>query len=307
MLIKKILVPLLLIFIFNSSCRKEEAPLSICFTGDVLLDRGVRNSIVRNGSVDFLFQDVKKLFKSSDAVVINLECPLTDNESPINKKYIFRGNADWSENLRNNGITHAALANNHTIDQGRIGLVDTYYNLQKSGLESVGYGKNKVEACQPTIIKKGNTKVALFNSVLVPLENWVCLDDESGICQASIDELLEKIKKLKQEDPSFHIVVILHWGAEYHLTPDPIQRREARKLIDSGADAIIGHHPHVIQEEEVYKGKNIFYSLGNFVFDQTKPHTDEGLIVKLVFDDQNINIKKRRVKIKDGRPKLLNP
>lgn len=274
--------------------------------GDVLLDRGVRSSIEKNGGVDYLFQGVKGLFKNSDAVVINLECPLTDSETPINKKYIFRGNAEWSENLKNNGVTHAALANNHSIDQGRTGLIDTYHNLTKSGIKSIGYGKNKTEACQPTIIKKGNAKVALFNSVLVPLENWVCLDDEPEICQASINELSEKIKDIKQEDSSCHVVVILHWGAEYHLTPDPIQRREAHILIDCGADAIIGHHPHVIQEEEMYKGKPIFYSLGNFVFDQTKPHTDEGLIVKLIFDKESINIERRRVAIRDGKPNFID-
>lgn len=306
MLTRNVLLTLLLIIIVNSSCKEEETPLSICFTGDVLLDRGVRKSIERNGGVDYLFKDVKELFKSSDAVVINLECPLTDSETPINKKYIFRGNADWGENLKNNGVTHAALANNHSIDQGRTGLLDTYQNLQKSGLESVGYGKNKAEACHPTIIKKGNIKVALLNSVLVPLENWVCLDNEPGICQASINELSDKIKDIKREDPSCHVVVILHWGAECHLSPDPIQRREARKLIDSGADAIIGHHPHVIQEEEIYKGKPIFYSLGNFVFDQTRPNTDEGLIVRLTFDKKNINIEQKRVSIKDGQPNILN-
>lgn len=284
------------------SCKEKKESLSICFTGDVLLDRGVRQEIEKKGSLDSLFLGVQTLFKESDAVVINLECPLTNKVSPINKKYIFRGNAEWCKELKSNGVTHTALANNHTIDQGREGLIDTYHNLSNSDLVTIGYGENQYQACEPQIVKKGNIKVALFNSVLVPLENWVCLDDEPGICQASIDEISNRIIDFKQNNSSSYVVVMLHWGAEYHLTSDLIQRKEARKLIDSGANAIIGHHPHVIQEEEIYKECPIFYSLGNFIFDQTKPHTDEALVVNLIFNNKKMDVEKRIARIERCKP-----
>lgn len=302
MLVKNTYICLFLFLFSCFSCKEKAESLSICFTGDVLLDRGVRQEIERNGSLDSLFVGVHTLFNQSDAVVINLECPIANISSPINKKYIFRANAEWAKDLKRNGITHTALANNHTIDQGREGLIDTYNNLSNADIITIGYGGNQLQACEPTIVKKGKIEVVLFNSVLVPLENWVCLDDEPGICQASSDEISKRIIDFKQTNPSSYVVVLLHWGAEYHQTSDLIQRKGARKLIDSGANAIIGHHPHVIQEEEFYKGCPIFYSLGNFIFDQTKPHTDEALVVNLIFNNKKMDIEKRIAKIERYKP-----
>ncbi|MDR0815312.1 MAG: CapA family protein, partial [Bacteroidales bacterium] len=110
-----------------SSCADHE--LTICFTGDVLLDRGVREQIDRRG-IDALFADVAPLWANYDAVVVNLECPVTTRQAPVNKQYIFRGEPEWLPALRKAGITHAVLANNHTYDQGRGGLEDTYHNLK---------------------------------------------------------------------------------------------------------------------------------------------------------------------------------
>lgn len=112
--------PLLCLF---SSCRQQtkEDTLSILFTGDVLLDRGTRPWIEREG-VKGLFQGVSEAFQKADAVVINLECPLTERHTPVGKKFVFRGKPTWAKALRQAGITHAALANNHTIDHGRDGL-----------------------------------------------------------------------------------------------------------------------------------------------------------------------------------------
>lgn len=274
--------------------------------GDVLLDRGVRKEINRSGGVNKLFSGVENVFKQADAVVINLECPLTEKETPINKKFIFRGDSAWAKNLREVGVTHAALANNHSMDQGRSGLIDTYLNLEKENIQTIGYGNTQVEACDPIIIEKGKQKVAIFNSVLVPLENWMYLEQKQGICQASVIELCERIKETKTQQVATHIVVVLHWGAEYHLTPDLSQRKAARQLINSGADALIGHHPHVIQQEEIYKGKPIFYSLGNFVFDQTKPNTDIALIVSLIFDGYELSFSTQKAQIKNCQPVLIS-
>ena len=200
----------------------SEECLSIAFTGDVLLDRGVRQQIQRGG--------VKVLF-------------------PLHKKYIFRAEPGWMEELAKAGISHAALANNHTMDQGRSGLIDTYQHLLSAGITPIGYGNTSSESCQPVVIKKGKIKVALFNSVTLPLENWVYLENDPGICQQPIEEMEEEIKNFKQENPESYVVVILHWGMEYQSSPTLSQRKGARRLIRTGADAITGHHPHVIQKE----------------------------------------------------------
>ena len=293
------LLPLLLC----CSCNSKSDKLSICFTGDVLLDRGVRKKIERNG-ISSIFNNVKPLFQTSDAVVINLECPATNRISPLNKKYIFRAEKEWLPVLRQQGITHAAMANNHIMDQGRDGITDTYTNLIEANIMPIGYGDNQTEACKPCLIEKNKIKVALFNSLLLPVENWVCLEQEKGICQASIEQLCDIVKAFKNDNPECWVVVMLHWGVEFQKNPTLLQRKNAYRLVDAGADAIIGHHPHVIQNEEMYKGKPIFYSLGNFVFDQKGEDRSTGLAVNLIFNELEMSVEKRIVKIKNNQPTL---
>ena len=294
---------ILVFFLLLCSCtERQEEGLSICFTGDLLLDRGVRQEIERKKSVGYLLTDVKALFQSSNAVVVNLELPFTDTVSAINKKFIFRGEPEWLPELYSNGITHAVLANNHSIDQGREGLVSTYRHLTKAGIVAMGYGKTQQAACEPVFIKKGNIELALYSSVPLPIENWVYLENTHGICQCQSDDLCSSIKKLKQVKPDCKVIVILHWGSEFQQTPTMTQQIDARRIIDAGAEVIIGHHPHVIQEEEIYKGKPIFYSLGNFIFDQSKPYTDKGLIVNLKFTRDSLSFHKHYIKIKDCKP-----
>ncbi len=283
---------LFLWILFIESCKSEKKEhLTICFTGDVLLDRGVRKQIEKKG-VDYLFKEVIPIFRSSDAVIINLECPITDTISPINKQFIFRADSEWTPYLLKNGITHAALANNHTMDQGRRGLESTSRHLKEAGIIPIGYGVNQSKACEPIFIYKNGIEVAVFNSVLVPIENWMYLEEQPGVCQATIDTLVSEIQILKSRKPDCYVFVTLHWGIEYQQNPTIKQRREAYRLIEAGVDAVIGHHPHVIQKEEYYKGKPIFYSLGNFIFDQTKPGTTEGLLLQVVFEKEKIHFKK---------------
>jgi len=264
----------------------KRASLTVCFTGDVMLDRGVRNKIERIG-IDSIFKDAKPVFLSSDAVVINLENPVTKRIAPLNKKYVFRAEPEWLPALRKLGITHAAMANNHTVDQGREGITDTYNNLTASNITPVGYGVNQQEACKPSIIEKKGVpvKVAIFNSFLLSVDDWTLLENEAGVCQASVEKICGDIKAFKESHPGYRAVAVLHWGVEHTKEPTERQRTDARRLVDSGADAVVGHHPHVIQDEETYNGAPIFYSIGNFAFDQRRNQgeDDAGLAIKLIF------------------------
>ena len=283
------------------ACHDVNDSLTVCFTGDVLLDRGVRTTIEKAG-VSSIFENVASLFLSSDAVVINLECPATDTISPLNKQFIFRANPEWLPVLHRQGITHAAMANNHIMDQGYGGITDTYNHLKTSEITPIGYGDTQHEACTPCIIEKNNIKVALFNSLLLPVENWICLAQNTGICQAPINQLCERIEAYKGDHPDHWVVVMLHWGVEFQKIPTPLQRKNARQLIDAGADAIVGHHPHVIQNEEIYNGKPIFFSLGNFVFDQTSDDRSTGLAISIKFKRSALTFEKHFVKINRGIP-----
>jgi len=274
-------VSLLMIYACSSSSSSgEEELLSILFTGDVLLDRGVRPIAERRG-IAYLFDSVQTEFRRSDAVVVNLECPLTDTVSPVNKRYIFRANADWANDLHRVGITHAALANNHTNDQGRRGLQATYQHLCDAGIVPIGYGSSYEEQSAPVVITKGNVEVAVFNAVMMALENWHYLDGKPGVCQPSAEQLVQTIADYHHQHPETAIVTVLHWGVEFNRMPSITQRMLARQLSDAGVDAIIGHHPHVTQPVDTIGHTLVCYSLGNFVFDQHPPQTRQCMMLRL--------------------------
>lgn len=292
-------------FLSFCSCKKQNNDtLEICFTGDLLLDRGVRQKIEHSG-IDSIFSKVSPLFHSSDAVVVNLECPITEHYAPINKHYIFRGEPEWLPSLKKAGITHLAMANNHTYDQGRDGLIETSKQITLNNLIQIGFGFNHADACLPVVIKKGKLNVAIFNSVFLPLENFPFFSNKPCICQASSTDLSKAISVFKTKHPNIFVVVLLHWGFEYQKEPEPSQKAEARQLIESGADVIIGHHPHVIQDIEFINNKPIIYSLGNFVFDPKRKEASKGLIVKLSFSKNKITIKGAEIKIKDCIPYIV--
>jgi poly-gamma-glutamate synthesis protein (capsule biosynthesis protein) len=278
--------------------------VTIVFTGDVLLDRGVRKHAEREG-VQALFAGVDSVFRQADAVVINMECPLTDVATPINKHFIFRADTRWAKELKAAGITHAAMANNHTNDQGRQGLLSTYNHLKEADIAPLGFGYSMAERLEPVIIRKGDVEVALFNSVTVPLENWYDLDDRPGICQANASTLAAAISTYRAAHPATKIIVILHWGVEFQTIPSMQQRLDAETLLQAGADAIIGHHPHVVQPLRFVRNKPVFYSLGNFVFDQTQPIANQAVMAQLTFQCDSIVATSIPVQIKNCKPQVI--
>lgn len=288
---------------FSSKPQQAEA-LSIAFTGDVLLDRGVRQQIMRKGA-DWLFSGVSSYFKQCDAVVVNLECPFASVAHPVHKRFIFRAEPDWCEALSNAGVTHAALANNHSIDQGRDGLAETISVLDKYGIVPIGVDTASTR-CRPIVIKKGSVCVACFNAVLLSLENWVYLDDNINVCQSSATSLAQEIRRYKTAHPRHWVVAVLHWGVEYQSQPSVTQRREALILLNAGADAIIGHHPHVVQEGKYINGKPVFFSLGNFIFDSNKPETSAAEMVRLDFTSDTCRSRVIPIKIKKCRPEIVS-
>ena len=150
---------------------------TILLTGDILLDRGVRQVIEQHG-VGHLFSDgIDSVFQSAQVVVGNLECPATKIKSPVFKRFIFRGEPEWLDTLRQHGITHLNLANNHSIDQGREGLIDTRNNILASGMVPIGAGENMQEAAEPVLLASEPSKVWLVPSLRLALENDAYLPD----------------------------------------------------------------------------------------------------------------------------------
>jgi poly-gamma-glutamate capsule biosynthesis protein CapA/YwtB (metallophosphatase superfamily) len=265
-------------------CHEE---ISLNITGDVLLDRGVRSAINRVG-VEGMMKDLIQLFSSSDYTLINLECPATDIIKPSNKQYVFHADPTLLLSLRDIGVTHVNLANNHTLDQGKEGFIDTISNCAKAGIAPVGVCKGKAGAIDLALIEKNRIKLALFAINMVEVKTPDVKSIGTGPCEASSDAVYATVKDLHQGHPEMHVIVFLHWGKEYSLFPTEDQSTFSRSLIDAGADVVVGSHPHVIQGLEIYHGRPIVYSLGNLLFDQTLPETQKGLIITLVFGKDSI-------------------
>jgi len=280
----------------------EAAKSAILFTGDILLDRGVRRFIDKKG-VDALFsQGIDSLFSAAHIVVGNLECPTTKIKAPVFKRYIFRGEPEHLPTLRKHGFTHLNLCNNHSIDQGRDGLMDTRRNIEQAGMIPTGAGRNMAEAVCPVLLTNLPRNVWLLTSLRMALENWAPLNDRPCVSQEPMDSLIFRIRQLKTSDPKAVIIVSLHWGGEHTLRPVPLQRMEAHALINAGADALICHHTHTLQTIEEYKGKKIFYSIGNFIFDQPKPLNSKACVVKLTVTENDIKAEPIPITIRNCVP-----
>ena len=280
--------------------------LDIVFTGDILLDRGVRRVINQHGA-DHLFSDgIDSIFRSAQVVVGNLECPATKIESPVQKQYIFRSEPEWLNTLKAHGITHLNLANNHSIDQGREGLMDTRRNIEAAGMTPIGAGANMSEASAPVLLASRPRKVWMVASLRLALENYAYLPDMPCVSQEPMDSLLNRVHQLRKADSTAVIIVSLHWGGEHTLQPVFRQRWDAHQLISAGADVLVCHHTHTLQTIEDYRGKKIYYSIGNFIFDQHKPLNSRACMVRLTISPYSLETETIPIEIRRCVPTLNN-
>jgi poly-gamma-glutamate synthesis protein (capsule biosynthesis protein) len=227
------------------------------------------------------FLKVGELFDGKDLVIGNLECPLTGKEDgdPVPNKCKMRGDPAWAGELHRVGFHIMDLANNHLMDYGRFGLGSTISALTRAGVGFVGAGMNREEACKPLDLERKGKKLSILarTSVHVTSPSYAT-EKEPGVAWFEIEETTKAVAACRER--SHYVIVLVHWGVENYFYPSRRQREEARKLIDNGADIIVGHHPHVIQGMERYKNGVIAYSLGNFLFDEFlwESQTDQGEI-----------------------------
>jgi poly-gamma-glutamate capsule biosynthesis protein CapA/YwtB (metallophosphatase superfamily) len=308
-MLKYVYVFILALVIFSSCQSKIERTETkkIVFVGDLLLDRGVRERIEHLGIESLFHRTVDSVFSSYDIVVANLECPATKIEEPISKKYIFIAEPEWLNVLKKHGITHLNLANNHSMDQGRDGLVDTKENISESGMIPLGYGKNIRQACKEELIETEPRNIYVVSSSRIPSENWTYLEDSPCICEESIDNIAKRVNNLRKQEPECVIIIQLHWGAEHTFFPLTSQKQDAYKLIDSGADCIIGHHSHTVQLVETYKERPIYYGIGNYIFDQSKAINSRGIMVLMEIEKSKIKFDTMSFQIKKCIPQLNAP
>jgi poly-gamma-glutamate synthesis protein (capsule biosynthesis protein) len=245
---------------FNESVSNfSEKEIRLLFVGDVMMTRYVEKKIKKlNKEYIYLFEKILNYLKSFDYVIANLEGPISDKGVKVGSKYSFRMKPEVAEALNKANINIVNLANNHIFDYGKVAFEGTLKNLNKNNIKYFG------NSYEPLIIEKEGVKIGFlgFSDFLKHLE---VKENKIGIATVN-DNISEIIKKAKEKVDI--LIVSFHWGEEYKKIANERQRKLAKIAIDSGADLVIGHHPHVIQNIEKYKDKFIFYSLGNFIFDQ---------------------------------------
>jgi poly-gamma-glutamate synthesis protein (capsule biosynthesis protein) len=235
------------------------------FVGDVMMSDKVEGILQKNG-YDFPYTFVKSYFQQADISVANLETPVTEDGIKQDKQYSYRSSPLALPPMAQAGIDLVNLANNHSMDRGADGLMDTIRHLDENGILHTGAGANIDEAYKPAVIEKNGMKVAFFGfSHIVPDVSWKAAKNQIGTTQ--IYDPTQAIDAIKKTRPDVDLVVVIaHWGTERQDQIENYQRTLAEKFIDAGADLIVGGHPHVLQGFEQYKGKWIAYSLGNFIF-----------------------------------------
>lgn len=261
----------------QQEAEKEEPPVSITISaaGDCTLgtdenfdqSRSLNAYYDENGPAYFL-QSVKPIFEADNLTIVNMEGTLTESTSRMDKTFAFKGPADYTKILTEGSVEAANLANNHSRDYGEQSYTDTIAALDAAGIVNFGYDR---------------TAVMDVNGVKVGLVGTYELAEGMG-CE---EEMIANIKAV--EDQGAQIVIVsFHWGIERENYPDETQVSLAHSAIDHGADLVLGHHPHVLQGIEVYNGKNIVYSLGNFCFGgNSNPSDKDTMIFQQTFTVQN--------------------
>ena len=239
------------------------------FVGDILLAASVDTLMKKNG-YDYPYANVLPFLTKPDLMAANLETPITERGLPAtNKSFVFKGSPQSLPALKEAGFDIVNLANNHTLDQGVEGLLDTVNHLDEANIANMGAGRNDTEAFKPVILEAKGVRVAYLGLTrVVPVGSWKAEKDRPGLAETyDATRALKAIRGAKKQADI--VVVMVHWGIERSDSPNAVQKELAHAYIDAGADLIIGSHPHVLQGFEQYKGKWISYSLGNFIFNMT--------------------------------------
>jgi gamma-polyglutamate biosynthesis protein CapA len=272
--------------------------VTLSFAGDIMLDRGVKNSVNKNFNGDYsvLFEKLGVL-KKSDIVFANLEGPASDVGKDMKNLYSFRMDPSVVPALKGAGFLVLSVANNHVGDWGRDAYTDTLSNLKENEISYTGGGNNATEAEQPTIIEKYGIKIGYLGFSDVGPEWMESTTEKAGLLLANnprFDEIIQNASK--QVD---YLIVSFHFGEEYKTKHNTRQEYLAHKAIDDGAKIIIGTHPHVAEDTEIYKNGFIAYSLGNFIFDQSfSTDTMQGMLLQIKLNkDGNMSINKNIVKL----------
>lgn len=271
-----------------ASTAAEPDKIVISAVGDIMLDASSRPTMQSKG-YDYPYEQMRQFFQGSQIVFGNLEGPLTDRGTPeTDKKFVFRSPPDKvSMALKNAGFNVVSLANNHMLDYGPDGLAQTISTLDTAGIKHVGAGADLMHARQPAFFQVGKWKIAfLAYSITLP-DNFYAAPHKAGTAFAYEDQLRKDVKAARKQADI--VLVSFHWGQEGKTVLRDYQIRIGHLAIDSGASAVIGSHPHILQGIEQYKNGVILYSMGNFTFGSYSSHSTRSAIAQLIFSNGRLH------------------
>lgn len=279
--------------------------LTLAFAGDMQFTGNVENHIKKNGT-NYPFAEVKPILTKADFALGNLETTLTKRGSAQDKQFTFRSDPRMAKAIATSGFDAVGLANNHTLDYGQDALFDTINSVKTAGLLPLGAGKNAEEATKIHYIKKKGKTIALLNySRVLPSTSWMAGKRKPGLASAYDPKIMyAKVKEARKNADV--VVVFIHWGKERVTTPEAYQTELGHQLVDAGADLIVGHHSHIMQPVEWYKGKLIAYSLGNFIFTNSQlDRSNQTALLEVVMNGSRIQATLIPARITNGQPRLL--
>ena len=268
----------------KSEPTKESKPVTLLFTGDVLLSDYVLSNYNNNGIDGVLSPELLRELRDADLTVINNEFPFsTRGTQAPDKQFTFRVDPKYVSVLTDMGVDIATLANNHVLDFGPDALQDTFDTLDHAGIDYMGAGNDPARA-EALVTREagGKTFGFLAASRVIPVVSWDIQNSSPGVFTTyDPTRLVAAIKAAKESCD--YLTVFVHWGIEREEYPQDYQVSMAKQYIDAGADLVIGSHPHVLQGITYYKDKPICYSLGNFIFNRDIPRT---AAVKVTIDGE---------------------
>lgn len=256
-------------------------PVRLVFAGDIMLDDGPGRAIEQGRDPLAPFAPI---LAAADYRIGNLECPVATVGKPLDSKiYNFRCHPRVLSVLKGR-FDALAVSNNHAGDYGQAAFLETLDHLKAAGIASFGGGRNLTEAHTPLWIEKRGLRIAVLGYNEFKPRRFAAGPHWPGIAWSEDSHVVADIRAARAAGADV-VIPFMHWGWEREPTPTERQRRLARLMIDAGADAVVGGHPHVTQGTETYRGKPVIYSLGNFVFDGFElPAAKIGWLLKMTVD-----------------------
>jgi len=292
-----------LFFIITKSSSSES--VSFIFSGDTVLDDEVGEEIAKGKDP---FTAFSTYFSNADIRITNLECVIATSGEATDKYYTFRAHPRVIPFLKRH-FDAVALANNHSGDYGPIAFTEMLDLLSKAKLDQVGGGHNLTQAHKPLIFFRRGIRIAVLSYSEFHPRSFEAGYQHAGVAWSEDEQVVSDIKNARDHYLADVVIPIMHWGWENELKANPRQKQLARLMIDAGADAVIGGHPHVTQEVDIYLGKPIIYSVGNFVMKEVdNENQKKGWVIKLDIDRSGVlQLGSKGVKINtNGIPSMDN-